>query len=117
MSKKVSPSGGGGKNYVSSINTNVTGTLEQGAAVDRRQRGANDYLRRAQELDRQISGHRPVEEGPFTKELQFYGDNGRVLIPVAGAFVETSSDAHAIAELCNRGLFGYSPTTKLLAPY
>ena len=46
-------------------------------AVDRRQqRGVNDYVKRARELDRQIPGHQPDEEGPFTKELESYGDNG-----------------------------------------
>ena len=65
-----------------------------------KKRGANGYVKRARDLDRQIPGHQPDEEGPFTKELKSYGDNGRVLIPVAGAFVEMSSDAHAIAELC-----------------
>ena len=79
----------------------VTAPLEQGAAVDRRQqRGASDYVKRARKLDRQIPGHQPDEEGPFTKELNSYVDNGRVLIPVAGAFVEMSPDAHAIAEPC-----------------
>ena len=79
----------------------VTAALEQGAAVDRRQqREADDYVKRARELDRQIPGHQPDEEGPFTKELKSYGNNGRVLIPEVGAFVEMSSDAHAIAELC-----------------
>ena len=85
----------------SSSSAYVTAPLEQAAAVDRRQqRGANDYVKRAQELDRQIPGHQPDEEGPFTKELKSYGDNGRVLIPVVGAFVEMSPDAHAVAELC-----------------
>jgi len=85
----------------SSSSAYVTAPLEQAAAVDRRQqRGANDYAKRAQELDRQIPGHQPDEEGPFTKELKSYGDNGRVLIPVVGAFVEMSPDAHAVAELC-----------------
>ena len=79
----------------------VTAPPEQGAAVERRQqRGAREYAKRTRELDRQIPGHQPDEEGPFTKELKSYGDNGRVLIPVVGAFVEMSSDAHAIAELC-----------------
>ena len=79
----------------------VTAPLERGAAIDRRQqRGVNDYVKRARDLDNQIPGHQPDEEGPFTKELKSYGNNGRVLIPVAGAFVEMSSDAHAIAELC-----------------
>ena len=79
----------------------VTAPLEQGAAVNGRQRrGASDYEKRARELDRQVPGHQPDEEGPFTKELKSYGDNGRVLIPVVGAFVEMSSDAHAIADLC-----------------
>ena len=60
----------------SSSSAYVTAPLEQAAAVDRRQqRGANDYAKRAQELDRQIPGHQPDEEGPFTKELKSYGDN------------------------------------------
>ena len=79
----------------------VTAPLAQGAAVERRQqRGASAYEKRARDLDRQIPGHQPDEEGPFTKELKSYGDNGRVLIPVAGAFGEMSSDVHAVAELC-----------------
>ena len=60
----------------------------------------NDYEKRARELDNQISGHQSDEEGPFTKELKSYGANGRVLIPVIGAFAEVSTDTHAIAELC-----------------
>ena len=60
----------------------------------------NDYEKRARGLDRQIQGHQSGEEGPFTKELKSYGVNGRVLIPVVGAFAEMSTDAHAIAELC-----------------
>ena len=56
----------------------VTAPLEQGAAVDRRQqRGANGYVKRARELDRPIPGHQPDEEGPFTKKLKYYGENGR----------------------------------------
>ena len=47
-----------------------------------------------------MPGHQLNKEGPFTKELKSYGDNGRVLIPVVGAFAEISSNAHAIAELC-----------------
>ena len=79
----------------------ATAPLGRGTAVERRQeRGASDYERRARDLDRQVPGHQPNEEGPFTKELKSYGDNGRVLIPVVGAFAEMSSDAHAIAELC-----------------
>ena len=75
--------------------------MPQGAAVNRRQqRGVNDYEKRARELDSQIPGHQSDEEGPFTKELKSYGVNGRVLIPVIGAFAEMSTDAHAIAELC-----------------
>jgi hypothetical protein len=60
----------------------------------------NDYEKRARGLDSQIPGHQSDEEGPFTKELKSYGANGRVLIPVIGAFAEVSTDAHAIAELC-----------------
>ena len=79
----------------------VTAPLERGAAVDRRkQRETSDYLKRARELDRQIPRHQPDEEGPFKREVKYYGDKGRVLIPVVGAFVEVSSDSHAIAELC-----------------
>ena len=79
----------------------VTAPLERGAAVNGRQRrGASDYEKRARELDRQIPGHQPDEEGPFTKEIKSCGDNGRVLVPVVGAFAEMSPDAHAIAELC-----------------
>ena len=72
-----SPRWGGGKNARLSDNkmltrggsngAYVTAPLEQGAAVDRRQqRGANDYMKKARELDRHIPGHRPDEEGPFT---------------------------------------------------
>ena len=79
----------------------ATAPLEQGTAVDRRQqRGVNGYVKRARELDRQIPGHLPGEEGPFTNELKSDGVNGRVLIPVVGTFAEMSTDAHAIAELC-----------------
>ena len=37
--------------------------------------------------------------GPFKKELNQYGQKGRVAGPVVGAFAEMSSDTYAIADL------------------
>ena len=59
-------------------------------------------------MDRHIPGHKPDEEGPITKELKSYGVNGRVFIPVVGAFAEMSTDAHAIAD------FALSPSRPIL---
>ena len=74
---------------------------EPGSAVaERQRRGVRDYEKRARDLDAELPDHQPGEEGPFTKILKSYGEEGRVLIPVAGAFAEMSPDAHAIAELC-----------------
>jgi len=69
------------------------------AVVDKRAREANKkYFTRARKLDAELGT--PAEtEGPFEKELRSYGKEGRVIIPVVGAFGEMSSDVYAIIDL------------------
>jgi len=69
------------------------------AVVDKRAREANKkYFTRARKLDAELNT--PAEtEGPFEKELRSYGKEGRVIIPVVGAFGEMSSDVYAIIDL------------------
>jgi hypothetical protein len=42
--------------------------------------------------------HSAGSEGPFKKELNQYGQKGRVAGPVVGAFAEVSSDTYATAD-------------------
>jgi hypothetical protein len=44
-------------------------------------------------------GTAPGSTGPFRKELNEYGQKGRVIAPVVGAFAEMSPDTYAIADL------------------
>ena len=69
------------------------------AAVDKRAAEANrEYLARARKLDTELGT--PAEtKGPFEAELRSYGKDGRVIIPVVGAFGEMSSDVYAIIDL------------------
>jgi len=69
------------------------------AAADRRASEANrKYLTRARKLDAELGT--PAEtKGPFELELRSYGKDGRVIVPVVGAFGEMSSDVYAIIDL------------------
>ena len=69
------------------------------AVVNTRATEANrDYLARARKLDAEL-GTPPETKGPFELELRTYGQDGRVIIPVVGAFGEMSSDVYAIIDL------------------
>ena len=58
------------------------------AVVNTRATKANrDYLARARKLDAEL-GTPPETNGPFELELRTYGQDGRVIIPVVGAFGE-----------------------------
>jgi hypothetical protein len=48
-------------------------------------------------LDREIGGHGEWK-GPFENTLDRYGRNGRVLVPVIGAFAEMSDDVSTQAD-------------------
>ena len=68
------------------------------AVVTKRQNEVNtDYHKRAGKLDAE-QGLAPGA-GPFTTELDQYGQNGRVIAPVVGAFAEMSPDTYMIADL------------------
>ena len=65
----------------------------------KRQKQVNDdYHKRAAKLDEKL-GTAAGSTGPFEKELNQYGQKGRVAGPVVGAFAETSPDTYAIADL------------------
>jgi hypothetical protein len=69
------------------------------AVVKKRQKQVNDdYHKRAAKLDEKL-GTTAGSMGPFKKELNRYGQKGRVAGPVVGAFAEASSDTYAIADL------------------
>jgi hypothetical protein len=69
------------------------------AVVKKRQKQVNgDYHKRAVKLDENL-GTAAGSTGPFKKELNQYGQKGRVAGPVVGAFAEMSSDTYAIADL------------------
>ena len=53
---------------------------------------------KAAEVDLE-SGTAPDDTGPFKRSLNEYGQKGRVVAPVVGAFAEVSSDTYAIADL------------------
>jgi hypothetical protein len=56
------------------------------------------YQKKAGELDLE-QGTAPGSTCPFRKELNEYGQKGRVIAPAVGAFAEMSSDTYAIAGL------------------
>ena len=67
--------------------------------VTKRQQEVNGkYHKKAGELDLE-QGTAPGSTGPFRKELNEYGQKGRVIAPVVGAFAEMSPDTYAIAGL------------------
>ena len=69
------------------------------AVVTKRQQEVNEqYHKKAGELDLE-QGTAPGSTGPFRKELNEYGQKGRVIAPVVGAFAEMSPDTYAIADL------------------
>ena len=69
------------------------------AAVDKRAAEANrEYLTRARKLDAELGTPAETKE-PFEAELRSYGKDGKVIIPVVGAFGEMSSDVYAIIDL------------------
>ena len=69
------------------------------AVVTKRQQEVNGkYHKKAGELDLE-QGTAPGNTGPFEKELNEYGQKGRVIAPVVGAFAEMSPDTYAIADL------------------
>ena len=79
-------------------------TGKVGAVVLKRQTEVNKkYRKRAGELDAK-QGSAPGVPGPFTKELNGYGQKGRVLVPVVGAFAEMSPDVYTIADLVSSAL-------------
>ena len=69
------------------------------AMVKKRQKQVNDdYHKKAKKLDLKL-GTAADSAGPFEKELNQYGQKGRVVGPVVGAFAEMSPDTYAIADL------------------
>jgi hypothetical protein len=67
--------------------------------VKKRQKQVNgDNHKRSAKLDGKL-GTTAGSGGPFKKELNQYGQKGRVAGPVVGAFAEVSSDTYAIADL------------------
>ena len=69
------------------------------AVVKKKQKQVNDdYHKRAVNLDEKL-GTAVGSTGPFKKELNQYGQKGRVAGPVVGAFAEMSLDTYAIADL------------------
>ena len=69
------------------------------AVVTKRQQEVNrKYHKKAGELDLE-QGTAPDDTGPFRKELSEYGQKGRVIAPVVGAFAEMSLGTYAIADL------------------
>jgi hypothetical protein len=65
----------------------------------KRQKQVNDdYHKKAAKLDEKL-GTAAGSTGPFEKELNQYGQKGRVAGPVVGAFAEMSPDTYAIADL------------------
>ena len=65
----------------------------------KRQKQVNgDYHKRAAKLDEKL-GTAAGSAGPFEKELNQYGQKGRVAGPVVGAFEEMPPDTYAIADL------------------
>ena len=74
-----------------------TGTAN--AVVTKRQREVNDeYHKKAAEVDLE-SGTAPGDTEPFKRSLNEYGQKGRVIAPVVGAFAEMSPDIYAIPDL------------------
>ena len=70
-----------------------------GAVVTKRQEEVNrQYHMRAREIDF-AQGTAPGETGPLKKKLDEYGQSGRVLAPVVGAFAEVSTDTYALVDL------------------
>ena len=69
----------------------------------RQQEVSGKYHKKAGELDIE-QGTAPDDTGPFQKELNEYGQNGRVIAPVVGAFAEMSPDTYAIADLISSAL-------------
>jgi hypothetical protein len=55
------------------------------------------YHKRARDLDSKL-GTPDGAKGPFERELDSYGLNGKVVVPVVGAFAEMSTDVHSIAD-------------------
>ena len=74
-----------------------TGTA--GAVTNKRQEKVNhDYHKKAEGIDTS-QGTAAGTTGPFKSELNGYGQNGRVLAPVVGAFAEMSKDTYIITDL------------------
>ena len=69
----------------------------------RQQEVNGKYHKKAGELDIE-QGTAPDDTGSFQKELNEYGQNGRVIAPVVGAFAEMSPDTYAIADLISSAL-------------
>jgi hypothetical protein len=69
----------------------------------RQQEGNEQYHKKAGELDLE-QGTAPGSTGPFRKELDEYGQKGRVIAPVVGGFAEMSPDTYAIADLISSAL-------------
>ena len=59
----------------------------------------SSYNKTAKELDHAIHGTLPDEQGPVERELQEYGQNGRVLGPVIGIYGCGSSDLGLLRDL------------------
>ena len=69
------------------------------AIVSKRQYESNGkYHKKARELNLE-QGTAPGDKGTFWKELNEYGQKGRVIAPVVGAFAEMPFDTYAIADL------------------
>ena len=72
----------------------------RGQIVKIRQAKVNsDYHKNAKELDRLVHGTPPDELGPVRRELNEYGQNGRVLGPVIGIYGSGSSDLGLLRDL------------------
>ena len=72
---------------------------DSAAVVKKRQEQVNkDYHTRARKLDEE-RGTIAGTSGSFAHELNQYGQNGRVVGPVVGAFAEVSPDIYAISDL------------------
>jgi hypothetical protein len=75
------------------------------AVVTKQQQEVNgEYHKKAWELDLE-QGTVPGGTSPFRKELSEYGQKGKVIVSVVGAFAGMSPDTYAIAGLTS-SVFG-----------
>ena len=76
-----------------------------GATLEKRQTSVKtEYHKRAKDLDADLHGTTPAQQGPIEGELKEDGHNGRVLAPIIGLYGGTSTDFSLILDLVAREL-------------